>query len=86
MGQNALKVCNASDYTGSDILKVLKQVSGNKNLKLFLLGRWNYFQTATWISGNGLRSSSMFVFHGHHNPEFAVFVSGRVKRQIFAPL
>lgn len=56
MGQNARKICTASDYVGSEILKVFKQISGNKNLNLFLLGRWNYCQTATWMSGKGLRT------------------------------
>lgn len=35
MGQNALIVCNASDYTRSEILKVFKQVSGNKKRRVF---------------------------------------------------
>lgn len=35
MGQNALIICNASDYTGSEILKVFKEVSGSKKLRGF---------------------------------------------------
>lgn len=32
MGQNAPEICNASDYVGSEILEVFKQMSGTKNL------------------------------------------------------
>lgn len=87
MGQNALKICNASDYTGSEILKVFKQVSGNKTWKFFFVRKVELLPNSHvdfWKRTQDFQH--VCVSRSPQSRVCSVFVSGRVKRQIFAPL